>query len=155
MIQRLQSVFLLITAMALAVFLGTNTYIKTISPTESVTVNPFQLFHQVGTLSTGKPIYYIAVLASIALIVSIVAIFMYKNRLRQMIFASVNSIVMMMTLGVSVYHILTDARPMVAAGEETFHVGFFALIIAMISNLIANRLIKRDEKLVRSADRMR
>jgi hypothetical protein len=155
MIQRLQSVFLLITAMALAVFLGTNTYIKTISPTESVTVNPFQLFHQVGTLSTGKPIYYIAVLASIALIVSLVAIFMYKNRLRQMIFASINSIVMMLTLGVSVYHILTDARPMVAAGEETFQVGFFALIIAMVSNLIANRLIKRDEKLVRSADRMR
>lgn len=141
--------------MALAVFLGTNTYIKTISPTESVTVNPFQLFHQVGTLSTGKPIYYIAVLASIALIVSLVAIFMYKNRLRQMIFASINSIVMMLTLGVSVYHILTDARPMVAAGEETFQVGFFALIIAMVSNLIANRLIKRDEKLVRSADRMR
>ena len=155
MIQRLQSVFLLITAMALAVFLGTNTYIKEISPTESVTVNPYQIFHQVGTISTGKPIFYIAVLAGIALAVSLIAIFMYKNRLRQMLFVSVNSIVMMLALGVSVYHILKEARPMIAAGEETFQIGFFALIIAMVSNLLANRFIKRDDKLVRSADRMR
>lgn len=155
MIQRFQSVFLLITVMALAVFLGTPTYTKTISPTESVNLSPYTFYHTVGTIHSGKSVYYIAALGLIALIVGAVSIFMYKNRMRQMLFVSVNSLVMMAALGVSVYFIIKEARPLAGAGEESFQTGFFALIIAMFSNLIANRLIRRDEKLVRSSDRMR
>lgn len=155
MIQRIQSVFLLITAMALAVFLGTNTYTKVISSSEMVGLNPYQVFHKVGEIATGKPTYYIAVMAVISILVAIFTIFQYRNRLRQTLFVSVNALLMVITLGVSVYHIVKDARPMSAGGEETFDVGFFALIVAMISNVVANWFIRKDEKLVRSADRMR
>ncbi len=141
--------------MALAVFLGTNTYTKIISDNESVTLNPYHMFHKVGTLGTDTPIFYIAVLAGIAILIAIFALFQYKNRVRQMLFVSLNALVMMITLAVCVYHILQDARPLAATGDETFDIGFFALIVAMISNLLANRFIKRDEKLVRSAERMR
>jgi hypothetical protein len=41
------------------------------------------------------------------------------------------------------------------AGFENYEMGFFLVIIAMICNILANRFIRRDEKLVRSADRMR
>ena len=155
MIQRLQSVFLLITVMALAVFLGTNTYTKVISSTEMVALNPYRYFHQVGTIASGKPIYYIAVMAFISILVAAFAMFQYKNRVRQSMFVSVNALLMVITLATTVYHIIKDVRPLSLAGEETFDVGFFALIIAMISNVAANWFIRRDEKLVRSADRMR
>ena len=36
-----------------------------------------------------------------------------------------------------------------------FGVGFYGLITPMISNVLANRFIKRDEKFVRSQNRMR
>lgn len=155
MIQRFQSVFLLITVMALAVFLGTDTYTKVISETESVVLTPFVFYEKIGNLNSGKSVFYIAALAFIALVVSAIAIFMYKNRLRQMLFVSVNSLFMMAALGVSVYFILTQARPLKGPGEEIFGTGFFALIVAMISNMIANRLIRKDEKKVRASDRMR
>lgn len=156
MIQRAQSVFLLISAMALGVFLGTNSFTKAISATESVTVNAFHVFHKVGgSLGTDKPIFYLAVMASIAIVVSLLAIFQYKNRLRQIMFVAFNSLLMGATLATTVYFIFKEAKEMGAAGDETFEAGFFALIVAMISNSVANYFIKKDEKLVRSADRMR
>lgn len=155
MIQRPQSIFLLITVMALAVFLGTNTYTKVISSSEMVGLNPYQVFHKVGDIATGKPIYYIAVMAAISILVAAFSIFQYRNRIRQSLFVSVNALLMVITLATSVYHIITDARPMGAIQTETFDVGFIALIVAMISNVAANWFIRKDEKLVRSADRMR
>lgn len=141
--------------MALAVFLGTNTYTKVISSTEMVALNPYQVFHKVGEIATGKQIFYVAVMAVISILVSVFAIFQYRNRLRQSLFVSMNALLMVITLGTCVYHILKDARLMAPAGDETFDVGFFALIVAMISNVVANWFIRKDEKLVRSADRMR
>ena len=155
MIQRIQSVFLLITAMALAVFLGTNAYTRTISASESVMVNPYHVLHKVGTLGTEKPIFYVAVMACISILVTVIALFKYGNRLRQILFVAFNALMMGATLGVTVYHIVKDAKPVGAGGEETYEVGIFALIIALLSNYIANYFIKKDEKLVRSADRMR
>lgn len=155
MIQRIQSVFLLIAAMATAIFLATNAYIKTISPTESVTVNAYHVFHKVGTLGTDKPIFYVAVMACISILVTILAIFQYRNRLRQILFVAFNALILGVTLATTVYHIMKDAKPLGAAGEESYQIGLFALVAAMICNTVANYFIKRDEKLVRSADRMR
>ncbi len=155
MIQRIQSVFLLITAMALVVFLGTNAYIKTISATETVTVNAYNLIHSVGGLNTGKPIFYVAVMAGIAVLVSIIALFQYKNRTRQILFVAFNALLMGATLATVVYHIVKGAQDLGGSGEGSYEVGFFAIIIAMLSNTIANWFIKRDERLVKSADRMR
>ncbi len=155
MIQRIQSVFLLISAMALAVFLGTNTYTRTLSDWESIVVNPYHVLHKTGTLGTEKPIFYVAVMACIAVLVSVIAIFQYRNRLRQILFVAFNALLMGATLAVTVYHIVKDAKEVGVGGEETYEAGIFALIIALLSNSIANYFIKKDEKLVRSADRMR
>ncbi|MBX2953237.1 MAG: DUF4293 domain-containing protein [Leadbetterella sp.] len=155
MIQRLQSVFLLITAMALVVFLGTNAYTRTLSASESVTVNAYHVLHKTGTLGTEKPVFYVAVMACISILVTIIALFQYRNRVRQILFVAFNALMMGATLAVTVYHIISDAKPIGVGGEETYEVGIFALIIAMVSNSLANYFIKKDEKLVRSADRMR
>ena len=155
MIQRIQSVFLLITAMALAVFLGTNAYIRTLSASEYVIVNPYHVLHKTGTLGTEKPIFYVAVMACIAILVTVLALFQYRNRLRQILFVAFNALMMGATLAVTVYHIVKDAKEVGTGGEETYEVGIFALIVAMVANSLANYFIKKDEKLVRSADRMR
>ena len=42
-----------------------------------------------------------------------------------------------------------------AGGEGSYTIGTWAAFISLVSNLLANRFIKRDEKLVKDADRMR
>jgi hypothetical protein len=48
------------------------------------------------------------------------------------------------------------ASPMGDTGiEGIFGIGFWAAFVSLFSNWVANRMIRRDEKLVKSADRMR
>ena len=155
MLQRIQSIFLIITAASIAVFLGTNSFVKAIGPTEKVAVNAFHVYHQSGEMAMiDKPIYYVAVLAGLALILTIYTIFQYKNRLKQVLLISIISLFMGSALAVVVYHIQKDALPL-GTGEGSYTFGTWAAFVAMVSNLLANRFIKRDEKLVKDADRMR
>jgi len=42
-----------------------------------------------------------------------------------------------------------------SADQGTFLPGFYAIIAALVCNALANRFIRRDEKLVRGSDRIR
>jgi len=74
---------------------------------------------------------------------------------------ALNSIIMTVCLGLSVWF-ATDLQRDLAQSHEWMktHVGAYGYglyipVAAMLLNLIANRLIRRDEKLVRSVDRIR
>ncbi len=157
MLQRIQSLFLLLTSFALAAFLGTNSYVKAISATEKVVLNPYHYFHSSGNMAlVDKPTYYIAVLGGLALILSVFTIFQYKNRVRQMLMVALNSLLIGVALAATYYHIQKEimliGNPAV---EGTFGIGFYAAIVALAANWLANFFIKKDEKLVKNADRMR
>lgn len=69
-------------------------------------VNAFHVYHQSGEMALiDKPIYYVAVLAGLALILTIYTIFQYKNRLKQVLLISIISLFMGSALAVVVYHI--------------------------------------------------
>lgn len=155
MIQRIQSILLLITAISMGVFLATNSYIKTITPTEYVAVNPYHVFHvKDGLALVDKPIYYVVVMSVMALGLSIFTIFQYKNRIRQMLMVALNSLLIGVALALTVYHIQTDAIKL-GNSEGGYGIGMWAAFIGLASNWLANRFIKKDEKLVKDADRMR
>jgi len=42
-----------------------------------------------------------------------------------------------------------------ASEAGTYQIGFWAILVAMVSNMLANRFIRKDEALVRSVDRIR
>ena len=159
MLQRFQSLLLLISALGMFVFLGTNSWKKTNGDGSFVVVNPYHVFetNSSGSLvSTDHPVYYVAILAVLAAGLSIFTIFQYKNRIRQMLFVALNSLLMGTAVGLSVYNIKYIANPMGDAGVEViFGIGFWAAFVSLFSNWVANRMIRRDEKLVKSADRMR
>jgi hypothetical protein len=79
----------------------------------------------------------------------------FKNRLLQM------KIGFAITLGISATLIfmmlgIREGEAMLDAGKEGRHLsGFYLLFIALFSNIISNRLIRKDENLVRSMDRIR
>ncbi len=157
MLQRVQSVLLLIAAVAMGVFLATNSYTRQIAADESVIANPYHILHSKGALAVSqKPVYYIATLAVLALGLSVFCVFQYKNRVRQMLLVALNSLFMGLSLGLMVYHIQNDAVTMGdPSGVGKYGIGLYAAFIALGCNWVANRFIRKDEKLVRSADRMR
>jgi glucan phosphoethanolaminetransferase (alkaline phosphatase superfamily) len=156
MLQRIQTLFLIISAIGMAAFLGTNAW-KVINLDQTVIVNSFQVLETKGTLAaTQKPIYYIAVMAVISIGTSIFAIFQYRNRVRQMLFVAFNSLIIGAAVAATVYNIKFVAMPLATGTVEgTFDIGIYAGFVALASNWLANRFIRKDEKLVQSAERMR
>jgi hypothetical protein len=103
--------------------------------------------------------FYIAILEIAAAVIAFYSISQFKNRLKQIKLGALNSLVMTGVLALILFFSRQgeDLLPQTnqIAGFENYEMGFFLVIIAMICNILANRFIRRDEKLVRSADRMR
>jgi Domain of unknown function (DUF4293) len=68
----------------------------------------------------------------------------------------INSILIAIVLGYTFYQVFKVGIPMFEPENQgSYSAGFFTTVLAMLCNMIANRFIRRDEMLVKSADRMR
>ena len=68
----------------------------------------------------------------------------------------INSILIAVVLGYTFYQVFKVGIPMFEPENQgSYGAGFIAAAVAMLCNMIANRFIRRDEMLVKSADRMR
>ncbi len=156
MLQRTQSLLLLIVALCMVFFLATETWHK-VGVGESVSLNPYNLTYMKGTLvAKNTQVYYLALLAVISAGLALFTIFQYKNRVRQMMLVALNSLVGAGLLGATVYHIQFDANKLFSPENQgEFGISFWGVFVALVLNWVANRLIRRDEKTVKDADRMR
>lgn len=157
MIQRVQSIFLFVLGACMILSVLFTSWQKTnASTTEQVTLNAFYLTHvKGGEVISSKPVYYIAILAIISALIAFYSISRFKNRLLQIKLGALNSLVMAGVLGLHLY-LSRNAETLFADPQYgTYSMGLYLPIAAMICNILANRFIRRDENLVRSADRMR
>jgi Domain of unknown function (DUF4293) len=149
--QRVQSLLLLVAILGSGVFLGTNSYVKISSPTEKFIVNGFQVLHQKGSEIEKVDIYYVALLVGLSILLTVFTLFQYKDRVRQMLFVALNSLFLGAALAITVYHIQKTAPKMGGEGGQ-YYVGIGGIFVALAANWLANRFIKKDEKLVKDAD---
>ena len=103
----------------------------------------------------SKSTLYIGLLAIVAAVIAIFSIFQFKNRLNQMKLGALNSLLMAATLGLSYYNIYQSETVISPQTQGAFLIGFFMPVGAMILNMASNRFIRKDEKLVKSIDRIR
>ena len=87
--------------------------------------------------------------------VALISISKYKNRLTQIKLGALNSLLIAGAMGTSLYFTMNSEKIIDPAVQGSYQIGFFMPVAALIFNLIANRFIRRDEKLVRSVDRLR
>jgi divalent metal cation (Fe/Co/Zn/Cd) transporter len=67
----------------------------------------------------------------------------------------VNSLVMVV-LVVAVFLTTNGINSAINAPEAgSYQLGFWAILVAMVANMLANRFIRKDDALVRSVDRIR
>lgn len=138
MIQRIQSVYLLLAFIVMGVL-------------------PFVF--PVWTNIAGENIYFMmvnfaAILFGLSTALSVWSLLGYKNRQRQFVVNRVNIISNLILLALFVYRTLT------VSGENSLEIsekgiGMFLPIVSILLLFLANRAIKKDEDLVKSVDRLR
>ncbi|MBA5792394.1 MULTISPECIES: DUF4293 domain-containing protein [unclassified Flavobacterium] len=91
-------------------------------------------------------------LFGLAAALSIISILSYKKRQTQFVYNRLNMILNFILLGLFVYQSLNLSGE-TAVSEKG--IGMFLPIVSIILLVFANRAIKKDEDLVKSADRIR
>ncbi len=158
MLQRIQTLFLLLVVAAVITMLFMPIWSET-SPDgkDTIALTAFNMTHTQAAPAVTDNIqtFYIAILAILATITAAYSIFRYDNRLLQMKLGLINALLLMTTLGITLYFILTSEALINPKAQGDYLLGFFLLVFALLFNSMANRFIKKDENLVRSVDRLR
>jgi len=156
MIQRIQTVFLALVAVCMFTLVFTPFFTMSDPDTDkSVTLSALKLVLQTGEDSESTNTIYLAILGLVSSAVAVGSIFQYKNRLNQIKLNFLNTLLLVTILGFTLYFLL-DARDFVGNAQfGSFGIGFYCLMAAFFFNMLANRFIRKDEKLVKSADRFR
>lgn len=158
MIQRIQTVFLLVVAIAMAAFLGLPVWEKSASDGgQSIRINALSITHQLNSVQAEiQPTYHYLALAVLIAGIALFAIFKYKNRLMQSALCAVNSILMTVLLALVVYQTMFKAGKLFEPeAPGSYEYGFYGIVVAMLANVLANRFIRRDEKMVKESNRFR
>jgi hypothetical protein len=158
MIQRIQSVFLLLLALAMlsVVFLPIWSKLDPLSGQELVlTATKLTYAHADAGMSVPTPTYLIAVLAVASALVALFEISQFRNRFLQLKLGILNFLIIVATIGAAFYFSGVGEKMLNVKIPGTFEAGFYLPTLALLLNLLANRFIRRDEQLVRSADRLR
>ena len=136
MIQRIQSVYLLLTA--------------------GISAGLIFVFHlwitneDVKIFAIDEVLYFGLFLGSAVL--SLLSIFMFKNRKLQFVLGRLNIILNVILLGFFVYQSLNISGEALVSEKG---IGIFLPILSIVLLVLANKAIKKDEDLVKSVDRLR
>src|SRR5690606_24466544 len=162
MIQRVQTIFLFLVAVAMLLV----TYLtiwEQVNPdqTEKMKLTAWNL--TTYTTENGidshiiqqKGVFYIGILAILAAMIALYSLSQFKNRTKQMFLNMINSLVMGSTLGVVVYQTYQGNLEINPDASGVFASGFYAIVAAIVLNVVSNRFIRKDEMLVKSVDRIR
>lgn len=136
MLQRIQTVYLFLAALS-----------------SGGLIFVFQLWEN----SQGEPVYAqddytVLILFLISALISLVTIFLFKNRKLQFVLGRLNILLNLILLGLFVYWSL------MVPGESNISekgIGMLIPIISIVFLVLANKAIKKDEDLVKSVDRLR
>ncbi len=158
MLQRIQSLYLLIAAIAFAILFFINIYKveSTTNPTQEVSMSVTTITRiQVDNPTAPQFQIFPFTLNLILFIMLIVCIFWFKNRVQQNLLAK---LCMLLNSGLLVLLLLSTDKLKAELGNSanaTYQVGVVLPVISLILIFLASRAIMKDENLVRSADRLR
>jgi len=146
MIQRIQSVFLLIASICLGgLYLlplgGSKLPVAETSYSDSIlNINDYTLLQ---------------VLIPIGAVLFLISIFLYSNRKVQTIIATIGAVVIGIITGFVAMRIFKSMEMLTGENAFIWKPGVALPIVSLIFAILASRAIKKDDKLVKSMDRLR
>lgn len=156
MIQRIQSIYLLVAVLAgiatfffkLATFLADQIYLEWyIYSLRNLTKGSDVIIHDYYSV-------FVTILMAAVMILAVLIIFLYKNRRQQLKLGRI-AILINIVLIIVVFFIYPEVIERKLQVETTFETGIYFPLISLLFLIMASRAIMKDDKLVRSADRLR
>jgi uncharacterized membrane protein YsdA (DUF1294 family) len=145
MIQRIQTVFLLLAFVAIILLFHFPFAVSDVENAGFFSDSKYNVYDNV----------FLIVLVAIGSLLALAAIFLFKNRALQLRFSYlmiVQSILLVIVAAVLFYN---EAKSVEMEGNVSDSVGLYLPIITIVLAILAGRYIARDEKTVRSMDRLR
>ncbi len=161
MIQRIQSVFLGLIIAIVASLCGMQTlHLIYVEPTTTTTEYVLNLFYfnkiENGILIDSQLQILLVMLASIVIGLSLYILLNFKNRLKQMLFTQINMfaiLVLLAAFAIKAYSFVPNFSSDKLMLSSLFGISMFLFMVYL--NIRVFFLIKKDEELVKSADRIR
>ena len=158
MIQRIQSVFLLVAAIVTVILLFIP--IGDIYTAEAqYTFTCFNVHLPQPDGSVVMSTLYIALTLIVSACISIYAIFKYKDRMKQTRVVSLNMLVFLIAVMMMIWlfpDFIFQRKGLMQEGDVfRFNYWIMIFVIPPVCMFLANTFIRKDERLVRSADRLR
>ncbi|MBT8385472.1 MAG: DUF4293 domain-containing protein [Bacteroidia bacterium] len=144
MIQRVQTLYLILAGV---ISLGLIFIFSLWTNVQGVEIFALNLFNEGLIILKVIPILFV-----ISGVLSLICIFLFKNRKNQFVLNRINILINLILLGVLIYHLL------MLSGETQVSekgIGVFLPVVVIVLLAIANKAIKKDEDLVKSVDRLR
>ena len=158
MIQRVQTIFLAIVAIAMFAMIFMPIWAKQqADPAQTVVLDAMgMVYSEGGEVKEQTNTMYIGGIALLIATVAVGSIFSYKNRSKQIKLNLLNALLLFVLAAINSYWIFYEGKNLIASEDAGhFGFGFFLPLVGLIFNSLANRFIMKDEKLVRSVDRLR
>ncbi|MCB0687370.1 MAG: DUF4293 domain-containing protein [Saprospiraceae bacterium] len=152
MIQRLQTVFLALAAIMMGLLFS--------NPMDFVSIDkPLPVGNSESMLADGvfntQDHVILLVLVVLGILIPAITIFLFKNRPLQMKLSRLAIALVSLALVLTIILFYMDYQGIPVGTEITIDYGYLMPVLAIIFLALALRFIKKDEKLVRSADRLR
>jgi len=156
MIQRKQSVFLLLAA----VMLGLLYYFPLasfIGDKDSLMFYVYLVASRVPDQVPDLPVYFVLpalTLNTLIVLLTIVSIFLFRKRMLQLNLVRINLMLLLLMIAGFFFYYVPKLEDL-SGGIAEYETGIYFPLIAFIFYIMAYRGIMSDERLVRSADRLR
>ncbi len=149
MIQRKQTIFLLISIALFAL-----TFAFPFGKIGDMALHNYAAINTEGVKVEGISHYFFSVCLSIAAMISLISIFLFKNRQQQMTVLRLSFIFFAASFTLLALYI-KSATAIIQGDSFNFGVSFFLPFGSFLMNMLALRSIRKDELLVKSVDRLR
>ncbi len=154
MIQRIQSLYLLFAIVFMAIFACMPYFtLGTVDATYQLGACGLTTVAAEGATTVSSQNYTVLILASLTMLLSLITIFLFKNRRLQVLLCKINTlfyITLYVVMALYGYMTYSDLQP--ATFATTSYVVF--PVCALITNYLAMAAINKDERMVRDSERM-
>jgi len=145
MIQRIQTIFLLLAALAFFSLFGLDFLSSNINTQQFLADKSFDIQDHIA----------LTVLAALGGVLALATIFLFENRSLQMRFGYLVMLLSIALPAVAAILFYQEWSGISNTAKLTLQLGLAAPALSLIFSILANRFIRKDEKLVKSMDRLR
>ncbi|WP_281615805.1 DUF4293 domain-containing protein [Flammeovirga sp. SubArs3] len=150
MIQRIQSIFLFLIAVAMTAVIFAPIWAGQ-GEGVTATLTATELTIDKGTEGDAINTIAIAIVSGLSAVVALFSLISFNDRMKQVKINLLNAVLIFAVIGLNMYYGYMQGTEIVGENNGKFEIGFFLPVFAIVFNSMANRFIQRDEKKVRDS----